>query len=195
MSVLLLGACLFPGALAGQQSGNTPGFCLRGRPLPRCQWYPLAEVALSTRLADQNRNQTPARFYISGELGALYNLSARSALGGGAYLGADDDGWRLGIRPRYRHWIADGWTADAALGVLFAGELDLYEGTWPGLTAQVGVGWQDLVALTTQLEIIGTTQGTWVNWYAGLQAASFAALIIAPVTWLIAMFTAASNTS
>lgn len=194
-TVLLLGTLLLPTTLPAQLSGSTlvqpmerpPSFCFRGRALPGCQWFTFAEFAASTRLADRNRFTDTPRFYVSGEIGALYNASPRSAVGGGLYMGADDDGWRLGIRPRYRYWIADRWAVDAAAGVLVAGELDLFEGSWPGLTAQVGVGWQDLVALTTQLEVIGTTQGTWANWYVGIQAGSFAALAAAPILWLIAL--------
>lgn len=195
LAALLLGTLLIPTTLPAQRSGGTlvqpmerpPSFCIRGRPLPGCQWFPLAEIAVSTRLADRNRFEDTPRFYVSGEIGALYNVSARSAVGGGVYLGGDDDGWRLGIRPRYRYWVADGWSLDVAAGVLLAGELDLFEGTWPAFTAQVGVGWQDLVAVTTQVEVIETTQGTWTNWYLGLQAASYAALVAAPIAWLIAI--------
>ncbi len=194
-TVLLLGALLLPTTLPAQRSGGTlvqamerpPSFCFRGRALPGCQWFTFTEFAVSTRRADQNRFADTPRFYVSGEMGALYNVSSRSAVGGGAYVGADDDGWRLGIRPRYRYWIAETWAVDAAAGVLVAGDLDLFEGTWPGFSAQVGVGWQDLVALTTQVEIIETTQGTWTNWYVGIQAGSYAALATAPILWLIAL--------
>jgi hypothetical protein len=194
-TVLLLGTLLLPTPLPAQQSGGTlvqpmerpPSFCVRGKPLPGCQWFTFAEFAVSTRLADQNRLADTPRYYFSGEVGALYNVSSRSAVGGGVYLGGDDDGWRLGVRPRYRYWIADAWAVDAAAGVLVAGDLDLFEGTWPGFTAQLGVGWQDLVALTTQVEIIETTQGTWTNWYVGIQAGSYAALAAAPILWLIAL--------
>ncbi len=193
--VLLLSSMLLPTALPAQQSGGAlvqpaegpPSFCLRGSALPRCQWFTFAEFAVSTRLADQNRLTDTPRFYVSGEIGALYNIGARSALGGGAFLAGDDDGWRLGVRPRYRYWIGEAWSLDASLGVLFAGDLDLFEGTWPGLTAQVGVGWQDLLALTSQLEIIETTQGTWTNWYVGIQAGSYAALAAAPILWFITL--------
>lgn len=193
LTTLLLVTLLLPTTLPAQRSGGTlvepmqqpPSFCFRGRPLPGCQWFTFAEFAVSSRIADQNRFAETPRVYYSGEIGALYNVGARSAVGGGVFLAGDDDGWRLGIRPRYRYWVASGWSVDAAAGVLVAGDLDLFEGTWPGLTAQLGVGWQDLVALTTQVEIIGTTQGTWTNWYVGAQAGSFAALAAAPILWLI----------
>ena len=191
---MLLGT-LLPAALPAQQSGGTlvqayerpPGLCFRGRPLPGCQWFTFAEFAASARLADQNRSAATPRYYFSGEIGALYNVGSSSAVGGGVYLGGDDDGWRLGIRPRYRHWIGDAWAIDGAAGVLLAGELDLFGGSWPGLTAQLGVGWRDLVALTTQLEIVGTTQGSWTNWYVGVQAGSYASLAVAPILWLVAL--------
>jgi hypothetical protein len=194
-TALLLGALLLPTTLVAQRSGGTlvqpldppPSFCFRGKPLPGCQWFTFAEFAVSSRIADQNRFDDTPRVYYSGEIGALYNLGSRSAVGGGVYLGGDDDGWRLGIRPRYRYWIASGFAVDAAAGVLVAGDLDLFEGTWPGFNAQLGVGWQDLVALTTQVEIIGTTQGTWTNWYVGVQAGSFAALAAAPILWLVTL--------
>jgi hypothetical protein len=194
--VVLLGT-LLPAALPAQQSGGTlvqayerpPGFCFRGRALPGCQWFTFAEFAVSARLTDQNRLADTPRYYFSGEIGALYNVSSHSAVGGGVYLGGDDDGWRLGIRPRYRYWIADAWAVDVAAGVLLAGDLDLFEGTWPGFTAQLGVGWQDLVALTMQLEIVETTQGTWTNLYVGIQAGSYAALAAAPFLWLAALLT------
>jgi hypothetical protein len=194
-TILLLGTLLLPTTLPAQQSGGTlvqpiqrpPSFCFRGRALPACQWFTFAEFAVSSRIADQNRFDDTPRVHYSGEIGALYNLSSRSAVGGGVYLGGDDDGWRLGIRPRYRYWIADTWAIDATAGVLVAGDLDLFEGTWPGFTAQLGIGWQDLAALTTQVEIIGTTQGTWTNWYVGVQAGSFAALAAAPILWLVTL--------
>ncbi len=81
--------------------------CFCGKPLPECKTFWITEFGYSHRLDQQPRRYqfAASNFYLTWEVGMTGNLNQKSALGATFMLGADDNGHRFGVKPRYR-WSA-----------------------------------------------------------------------------------------
>ena len=173
--------------------------CFRGKPLPKCKTFWITEFGYSLKLDEQPRRyqSSGTNFYFTWEYGLMRNLNQKSALGAALFGGADDNGHRFGVKPRYRRWLDNSTGLDICAGVLFGGENNQFSPRFPGMTSHVGLNFGDWLALTAHLEIIrlevppfersqsGTTT-TDVAWYFGAKLGSYPGLIAGIVGPIIA---------
>jgi len=173
--------------------------CFRGKPLPQCKTFWITEFGYSFRLDQSARRYqfSDANFYFTWEYGLMRNLNQKSALGATFLLGADGDGHRLGVKPRYRRWLDNSLSVDFGAGVLFGGENNQFNLRFPAMTSHVGLNFGDWLALTAHMEIIrlevvpfrrpqSKTTKADVAWYAGAKLGSYPGLVISIVGPIIA---------
>ena len=137
-AALAAAAALFVSAAAAQAPARdeartaprTDPFCWRGRPLPHCEDFALFELGFHTRLASTRLTDTSAYFngptYVSVRpdvrsqflwtVGMMRNRDARTAIGGGVVLGANEQGGVFGLQGRWRRWLGGTMSLDVGLG-------------------------------------------------------------------------------
>ncbi len=164
--------------------------CFRGKPLPQCKTFWITEFGYSHRLDRQSN----ADFYFTWEPGLMRNVGRQTALGATLFLGADEDGHRFGLKPRYRRWLNNSVSFDLGAGVLLGGENNFFNHRFPGLTSHVGLSFGDWLALTGHLEIFRFEnrrfgiKETDFAWYVGAKLGSYPGLIgsaAAPIVYLL----------
>ena len=113
-----------------RDSVRTDSFCWRGRPLPHCEDFALFELGYHTRVASTQLSETIDSFngpsYLSRRpdvrsqflwtVGMMRNRDARTAIGGGFVLGANEQGGVFGLQGRWRRWLGGTMSLDAGLG-------------------------------------------------------------------------------
>ncbi len=179
-----------PPAEPAVQVAQLPGgWCFRGKPLPQCRHFWVVEFGLGARLDDPPSSlASEGEPVITVELGQMFNLDRRSAVGGALYLGSDEEWSRFGLKPRYRRWLGRRTSLELAPGVLIAGEHNALEPEYPGFTGHLGVNLADWLAVVGQVEVVRFRRSrldledgvTDVAWYGGITANSYAALL-API--------------
>ncbi len=174
--------------------------CFRGKPLPQCKTFWITEFGYSYRLDQPPRrylSSSDANFYFTWEYGLMRNLNRKSALGATFLLGADGDGHRFGVKPRFRRWLDNSISFDLGAGVLFGGENNQFNPRFPGMTSHVGLNFGDWLALTAHMEIIrlevapfrrpqSKMTQTDVAWYAGAKLGSYPGLVTSVIGPIIA---------
>jgi hypothetical protein len=201
-------ALVFVSEVSGQEPDDSRGWCFRGRPLEACKAFWITEF--STALPLGNR-RTLENTLFTWELGAMANVTRRSALGGALFMSVDGwQGLRLGVRPRYRRWLSSTLTLDLAAGLYK--EMERNSGLRP--TGQIALGVRDQLAITAQVDAFGSQQcvvgrdpvtrryrclsretTTEVEWYLGVKlgsGAGIAAGLLAPVAYAVAVMIACS---
>jgi hypothetical protein len=130
--------------------------CFRGRPLPTCRSFWITEAGYARRLS-------PAEDHGDVELGRMWNLGSRIALGG-TVTGAYHSGFQLVLKPRVRRWLRPPLlSAELAAGVVVAG------GPWGdvGFTGEAALNVGDRLSLLSRLESVegyasfGQKVGAW----------------------------------
>lgn len=123
----------------------------------------------------------------------MRNFNAHTALGATLIVGADDDGSRIGIKPRYRRWLNRTTSFEVSPGILLSRGNNQFDAEFPGFTGHAGLNVGDWFALTGQMEVIRLqTVGTDVAWYGGFKLGSYAAPIGSVVLLIVAAIAAAS---
>jgi hypothetical protein len=132
-----------------------PWYCWRGRPLPDCRGFFLAEVytgvAFAHWPASQHFDGLP--YVGEGAVGYLWNLDARQAIGGLAFVESGGSAQsqieaRAGLRLRYRFWLSDIFSVDASPGVALVGVGPI------GFSGDLAFNVGDLIAPYLRLEVI-----------------------------------------
>lgn len=111
----------------------------RGSPAPECQSFFIVEGGAFYETGDRE-------FGANSDIGVMFNLSRRSALGGSIFhqLAADVSG--VGVKLRYRYWLNSSFSLDIAPGILLLGE-------WaPAITGQVSLNYKDLIGVFVQID-------------------------------------------
>jgi hypothetical protein len=196
--LVLLVLAHFPGTEA-RAGGQDCRQCFRARPLPECKSFFITDFGYLYRLARNTGAQWyqgDKNFYFLGDVGWMHNLDRQNALGATLFYGADDDGSRLAIKPRYRRWLNDKMSLDFSAGLIFRSFDNLDKS--PGFTGHIAFNFSEWAAVTTQLEIRPRSKAflyynpnekkTEIAWYGGFRICSYpglAAIVIAPLTVLI----------
>lgn len=194
--------------LPSDTTASSCGWC-RGKPPPDCRSFWVLESGWNLRQQGNNVRETKEDFLFVADFGYMRNVSSRSAIGGTAYVGADDDGALYGLRARYRFWLHRWFALDISPGILLAGQDNYMEPQFPGFVGSVSLGFGDWFALKTQFQAIKfknlsyitwdpfpndvehfVSEGTQTAWYIGIQFGSYAAvafpvvlLVIAAASW------------
>jgi hypothetical protein len=90
--------------------------CLRGAPAPRCRQFLVLEMDAYHSAGAVAHNP----YVFSWATGGMTNVGPRSAVGGALLVAADDDGHRVGVQGRFRHWL-HGRTALDLTPAIFVG--------------------------------------------------------------------------
>ena len=160
-------------------------FCWQGRPLDRCRSFALFELTLQSFVVGSQLDPVVMRpgfgrsgwddalaSHSFGELGAMRNVSARTALGGTITAGAVHAGGKpvrlVGTTVRYRRWLTPSVSADVGGGIMQLpvgtvvqrpGGLVRGNVVRPALAADLRLGVRDLLAATARLMLATDGQG------------------------------------
>lgn len=199
LAVALLVACgALPLQLTAQDSTRTePKLCYRGRPAPQCRRFVLTELGYYARAAGSVFSYTERYMGPNGEpvtntfsendmssqltweVGMMANRGPRSALGATLLLGVGDGGGDVGLKGRYRRWLAsDGVALDVGAGVI-RGSLNGPQGTEVagGLTADVALNAADYGAIVVRADMLRAKGRNASALYGGVRLGSRPALL------------------
>jgi hypothetical protein len=155
---------------------------------PRCQSFWITEFSITPRLnANPSGNGGP-NYYYTWDVGAMANVGGRTALGGAAFVGGEDDGVRFGLRFRYRRWLTPATSLDVSPGVLITGGDNQRTPRFPGFSGSVGVMHRDLVGFAAQVELVPDSAGTVETaWYGGVKFGSYPGIVMSIVGPIIVL--------
>lgn len=158
----------------GRACGDTAGpasLCFKARPRPWCKSFLLTEANFYYRLYPTidfeaavtghggfgSRNTGPSvdtPWYLSADIGWMWNLSTRSAVGGSIFAGYEF-GWenyQYGLRGRYRWWLGSGSSLGASAGVVYGSYAGI--GKDPGFTGRLTLSLWDTLLLSAALDYV-----------------------------------------
>jgi len=187
-------------AVAADEGRRPADLLFRGRPLPACRSFLITEFGLNRALAGRPRD---AKLWcVTGELGIMSNVSPHDALGGTLLVEFDDNGNRVGLKARYRRWLAGSggqarqMSVEVSGGLFFDGSdryvdfdeacADGWNGRcwrermiqYPSPVAAVQFNLADWISVANQVEWIRLDRGesTWAA-YAGIRLGSYAGVV------------------
>lgn len=127
---------------------------LRGHPKPERNWFPVIQAGALVQLDQDEVAGEESGGTMVIDLGAMQNVGDRGAIGGSVYFGLDPDRSRVGAKLRYRRWLTNSLSIDAAPGFVIGGTTqngNRYY-TYPGLVGELGLSLGDRVTVTGQVE-------------------------------------------
>lgn len=160
-------------------------FCWQGKPIDRCRAFALFELTteshwIGTKLDPavtrpgfgRSRWDDALASQIVGELGAMMNVGARTAVGGTLTAGSIEPGGKpvnvFGATVRYRRWLTPSVSADAGTGILRMPVGIVVPHGWgpvrknvlrPALVADARLGFRDLLSATARFMVATDGQG------------------------------------
>jgi len=154
--------------LAAQQSGNGAAapVCFHPRPISTCRSFVVAELSLMAGVVSSSESITldetvPETFralgsHLSWQLGWLWNVSSRTAVGVSGLAGYGGPAGRRGVRLASRYWIDPERSIGVSAGPLWATVGGLSQRDGRGVSADVRYTWQDRFAATIRIERLAT---------------------------------------
>jgi len=120
---------------------------------------------------------------LSWELGGMYNLNKRSALGATFFVSTREyDNYAAGFKFRYRHWLNsfNGFSIDISPGlVLWTQWPDPTFKKAPTFTGHVGFNYKDMIALMVQVYVRRYRfQKNKIDFSLGLKFGSYAGIVL-----------------
>jgi len=165
--------------------------CFRGRPKPRCETFWVTEFSVTPRLNGNPSGGDGPNYYYTWDVGAMKNTGARTALGGAAFLGGEDDGVRFGLTVRYRRWLTPTTAFDLSPGALVTGGDNKRAPRFPGFTGAAAFMHRELVGVAVRVELVPDSAGTVETaWYGGIKFGSYPGIvmsILGPIIVLLAV--------
>lgn len=198
VAALLAAWCALALQLTAQDSTRVePGLCYRGRPAPQCRRFVITELGYYARAAGSVFHYTERYTGPNGEplensfadndmssqltweVGMMANRGPRTALGATLLLGVGDGGGDVGLKGRYRRWLADdGVALDVGAGVI-RGSLNGPRGTdtGGGITADVALNAADYGAIVVRADMLRARGRNASALYGGVRLGSRPALL------------------
>jgi hypothetical protein len=171
--------------------------CWRGEPSPECRSFWVTEFGIFWRLDEISREIRSEEIYDYGiryEVGPMFNLNGKYALGGTATLtGTGETG--LGIHGRLRYWMNRNWSLDLSPGIILHGSSgdDDYELLYPAASTRLVLNYADFVGFYAGVEQIRVRQeGSELDWYFGMHAASYPGTGLGLIFLVLAIVAASS---
>ncbi len=162
----VLFACFF---LVGITSANAQ-VCFRGKPPPTCKGFWVTELGLGYRV------NGPQRGWPVSEIGLMFNVNERYAIGGTSYVAYDAqyDDFRGGLKLRVRRWLNPDVSLNVSGGLILLG--GDYREKYPEFTGHVDVNYKDLLAPYVGLDLLRIEQGSLdgAGWHLGIRFGSYA---------------------
>ena len=161
-------------------SNHAPAnLCWRGQPTPRCDAFLITEFGGTYSLNRPTAKVRYARFgtdttdyyvvrqenwSLRWEVGAMKNISSKTALGATALFGVFGEGLTVGVKGRYRRWLSpQGIALDVGVGVRTARDLigvSYDTGPYyidppvtPAFTGDVAINVKDYAALLARVDV------------------------------------------
>ena len=180
-------------------------FCWQGRPLDRCRAFALFELTIESHWIGSKLDPAVTRpgfgrsrwddalaSQFVGELGAMVNVGARTAVGGTLTAGSIEPGGKpvnvAGATVRYRRWLTPSVSADAGTGILRMPVGIVVPGSVrknvlrPALVADARLGFRDLVSTTARFMVAADGQGrTYRALFVGASTGSKVTTVITAV--------------
>jgi len=176
------------------------GWC-RGRPLADCGAFWVLETGWCLLQKESNVREEKKRFLFTADVGYMRNITANSAVGATAYVGADDDAGQFGLRLRYRRWLNRDVSLDVSPGILLTGEDNRVTPSFPGFVGTLTLGFADWAGITVLYQAIRyersnfdyaiADSGTQKSLYIGARFGSYAAIVFPAI--LLAIYAAESG--
>ena len=184
--------------LSAQGPDERSGGCFEGRPLAMCKMFWITDFTVTMRLLDDERRNLRSDIpLMTWELGAMINVTPRSALGTALFLGIDGNGTLVGVRTRYRRWLAGANVLDLAVGLYISQALNPpHAHNTPTVTGQLDLG-SDAFAFIGRVDLFGplrcgpnapSTCSSSVGWNVGAKLGSRPGLatgLLVPVVALL----------
>ncbi len=152
--------------------------CWRGLPGPECDSFWITEFGTGWRqnsISNQFRKSEVSGNQIRYELGHMFNLDDRFAVGGTLSMTGNQEG-HFGLNGRIRFWKDRNWSIDLAPGMVFYSTVnnDEYNLQYPSFTGRLIVNYADFVGLYAGLEQVRIeSEKSDFDLYIGVQAASY----------------------
>jgi hypothetical protein len=105
-----------------------------------------------------------AQWYVTWEAGVLYYTGFSTAFGASMSFGADPDGTRGGLHPRFRKRLSGNTTLDIGAGLLITGNPEGGQES-PGFSGMVTVAHGNWVGVTIRVEAIRSAESMPVAYY------------------------------
>lgn len=173
-----IGAIAFTAALLFTSLPATAQDCWRGEPSPVCRTFWVTEFGIFWRLdgvSEEIRSEELYDYGIRYELGPMFNMNDKYAIGGTATLtGTGENG--VGLHGRLRYWMNRNWSLDFSPGIIILGASgdDDYGLLYPAASARLVLNYADFIGFYGGVEQIRVRQeGSELDWYFGLHAASY----------------------
>ena len=128
--------------------------CFIGNRFDHCKSFIILETGLKFLVTGHNRRPDKAGFLLTGDIGWMKNTSMKNAFGFSFYGAADDDGARIGIRPRFRRWLSRRTALDLSAGIIFSGTDNKGSYKSPGFVASASLGVVGWFSVDAHLETI-----------------------------------------
>lgn len=155
-------------------SGSLPAqTSFRGKPAPECKRFWITEFGCAFDLSKNLR-----WIQTSLDIGHMFNLNKRSAVGATLFFSLEDYIGRIGIKPRYRHWLNSNFSLEISPGLYLRKEG--LEARFPEFVGHVGLNYKDLVILYGQLERVKRSDGYYrqnnLDFSLGIKFGSYAGI-------------------
>jgi hypothetical protein len=140
--------------------------CFRGRPTPRCKSFLITEFGVGYRIGGEYH--FPEQTWASADIGWMYNLNEKHAVGVTTYIPWDLNvgGLRYGLKLRGRRWLTQDFSLDASGGALLGGgEPEKY----PSFTGHFGLNYRDYVGPYLGIDVLRTAEGSDTHWHGGVR--------------------------
>ena len=126
--------------------------CFQARPMPRCRSFWITEFGVLAPTSGMPPYSDP--LLVVWELGRMYNVGQRRALGASVMFATGDDVTRLGVKGRYRAWLNDIVAAEVAPGIILSSsDTDMDGRGGPGFVMHGAISLQDWVTMLAQMDV------------------------------------------
>lgn len=184
-----------PKLAAGQPEADSAGNCFAGRALPHCKTFwitewgfyqPLTSTEFVQRYETTTFDVEDFGNHLGVDVGLMSNLNSRQAIGGVFHLGVSQ-GWRTGLKGRYRHWLSGERkrVVDLSAGVLRAPMRDQFpdfDTQGVGVTGDVSLGLGNWIAVTIRGDALRGGGRTAAATYGGVRLGSYAGIAATALT-------------
>jgi hypothetical protein len=150
----------------------------RGLPYPECDSFWITEFGVGWRqggMSNELREDRLSGHQIRYDLGHMFNLDSRFAVGGTLSMTGNEEG-HIGLSGRIRYWMDRNWSVDFSPGITFysTSSDNRYSLQYPSFTSRLIINYAEFVGIYVGLEQIRVNKGDDdLDLYLGVHAASY----------------------
>lgn len=170
----------------------------RGLPYPECDSFWITEFGTGWRqngISNEHRKEEVSGHQIRYELGHMFNLDKRFAVGGTLSMTGFQEG-SFGLNGRVRFWKDRNWSVDLAPGMIFYStvENDFYSLDYPAFSARLIFNYADFVGVYAGLEQVRIEgEKSNLDLYLGVHAASYPGAALGALFFVIGVVSLAAG--